>query len=115
MSVRRLAVIVMLFVLPAASAFALQATEVFKLSVPSVVVLEFSDDNWRTRTSGTGFIVAPNVVATSYHLIETLLPRDIVGRALLSNSNAYLAVTVLLSDPIRDLMVVGFRECPVRC
>ncbi len=109
MSVRRLAVIVMLFILPAASALALQATELFKLAVPSVVVLEFSDDNWRTGASGTGFVVAPNVVATSYHLIEDLVPRNTVGRALLPNSKTYAAVTVLLSDPTHDLMIVGFN------
>ena len=118
MSVVRVAVIVMLFILPAASALALQATELFKLAVPSVVVLEFSDDNWRTGASGTGFVVAPNVVATSYHLIyhmmdgqmvEGLVTKGTVGRALLPNSKAYAAVTVLLSDPTHDLMIVGFN------
>ena len=109
MSVRRLAVVVLLLFLPAASAAALQATEIFKLAVSSVVVLEFSDDNWRNSASGTGFVVAPNVVATSYHLIEDLVPRNTVGRALLPNSKAYVAVTVLLSDPTHDLMIVGFN------
>src|SRR5438270_12401908 len=47
----------------------LTAREIARRSLPSVVVLVGRDEKGKAVTLGTGFFVAPRIIATNYHVI----------------------------------------------
>lgn len=102
------AVVVLLLWLVAGAASALQPREIAALALPSVLLLEFTDDGYKTRSQGSGFIVAPGVVATSYHMVEELTSGKIEARAKIVGGSRFVSVArILAEDPDNDLLLIA--------
>lgn len=83
-------------------ALSLTAEEVFRVAAPSVVSLQFRTTDGFTQ--GSGFLVAPGVIATNWHVVEG--GSDGVAK-LAGYDRLYTVLEVLVADPERDLALLA--------
>ncbi|MCA0374261.1 MAG: S1C family serine protease [Gemmatimonadetes bacterium] len=81
----------------------LRPQDVAQATMPSVVVLTMRDASGQPSSLGSGFVVAPNVVATNYHVIIGASGGS--GKRLGAEESAPL-VGVVASDPEHDVALV---------
>ncbi len=81
----------------------LPAEAVAQHALESTVKLTLSDPDGRNAVSGSGFFIAPDMVATNYHVIKGMG----AGFAKFSGvAKQYRIVKVVASDPVNDLVIL---------
>lgn len=81
----------------------LPAEAVAQHVMESTVKLILSDPDGRNAVTGSGFFIAPDMVATNYHVIKGMG----AGYAKFANdSKQYRIVKVVASDPVNDLVIL---------
>ncbi|MBS1955071.1 MAG: serine protease [Cyanobacteria bacterium SZAS-4] len=81
----------------------LPAEAVAQHALASTVKLSLSDPDGRNAVSGSGFFIAPDMVATNYHVIKGMG----AGYVKFSgDAKQYRIVKVVASDPVNDLVIL---------
>ncbi len=81
----------------------LPAEAVAQSALSSTVKLTLRDADGRNAVSGSGFFIAPDMVATNYHVIKGMGS----GYAKFAgDSRQYPIVKVVASDPVNDLVIL---------
>ena len=92
---------------------ALTPQEIYKIAKDSTVHLFLLNAERSVHSTGSGFFVAPNHIATNYHVIEDMLtgePKLVGGVKLVGKEDIYAIEDIVDFDKENDLAVAKVRE-----
>ena len=91
-------------------ATALTSPEIAKTALGSTVHLGIFDAQVKPLARGSGFFVAPNQIATNYHVIEAILNEGAIGGAkLVGKEDIYAIENVVVHSKNHDLAIVKVK------
>ena len=91
-------------------ATALTSREIAETALGSTVHLGIFDAQVKPLARGSGFFVAPNQIATNYHVIEAILNEGAIGGAkLVGKEDIYAIENVVVHSKNHDLAIVKVK------
>ena len=92
---------------------ALTPQEIYKIAKDSTVHLFLLNAERSVHSTGSGFFVAPNHIATNYHVIEDMLtgePKLVGGVKLVGKEDIYAIEDIVDFDKENDLAIIKVKE-----